>query len=127
MSDFSHFSVLLNECIENLDIKPNGIYVDGTAGGGGHSLEIVKRLTNGGRLVAIDRDDAAIAAATERLSGYLDRVTFVRNNFSSAADVCRELGENGIAKVTEVVGRVEIMAVVMPYFEEIIKLGLKRL
>ncbi len=90
--NFSHRSVLLDECIESLDIKPDGIYVDGTAGGGGHSLEIVKRLTRGGRLVAIDRDDAAIAAATERLSEYLDRVTFVRNNFSSAADVCRELG-----------------------------------
>ena len=90
--NFSHRSVLLDECIESLNIKPDGIYVDGTAGGGGHSLEIVKRLTNGGRLVAIDRDDAAIAAATERLSDYLDRVTFVRNNFSSAADVCRELG-----------------------------------
>ena len=90
--NFSHRSVLLDECIESLDIKTDGIYVDGTAGGGGHSLEIVKRLTNGGRLIAIDRDDAAIAAATERLKDYLDRVTFVRNNFSSAADVCRELG-----------------------------------
>ena len=90
--NFSHRSVLLDECIESLDIKADGIYVDGTAGGGGHSLEIVKRLTNGGRLIAIDRDDAAIAAATERLKDYLDRVTFVRNNFSSAADVCRELG-----------------------------------
>lgn len=90
--NFSHRSVLLDECIESLDIKPDGIYVDGTAGGGGHSLEIVKRLTDGGRLIAIDRDDAAIAAATERLSDYLDRVTFVRNNFSSAAEVCRELG-----------------------------------
>lgn len=90
--NFSHRSVLLDECIESLDIKPDGIYVDGTAGGGGHSLEIVKRLTRGGRLIAIDRDDAAIAAASERLSDYLDRVTFVRNNFSSAAEVCRELG-----------------------------------
>ena len=90
--NFSHRSVLLDECIESLNIKPDGIYVDGTAGGGGHSLEIVKRLTNGGRLIAIDRDDAAIAAATDRLFEYLDRVTFVRNNFSSAADVCRELG-----------------------------------
>ncbi|MBP3375583.1 MAG: 16S rRNA (cytosine(1402)-N(4))-methyltransferase RsmH, partial [Clostridia bacterium] len=90
--NFSHRSVLLDECIESLNIKPDGIYVDGTAGGGGHSLKIVKRLTNGGRLIAIDRDDAAIAAATDRLSEYLDRVTFVRNNFSSAADVCRELG-----------------------------------
>ena len=90
--NFSHRSVLLDECIESLNIKPDGIYVDGTAGGGGHSLEIVKRLTDGGRLIAIDRDDAAIAAATERLSDYIDRVTFVRNNFSSASDVCRELG-----------------------------------
>ncbi len=90
--NFSHRSVLLDECIESLNIKPDGIYVDGTAGGGGHSLEIAKRLTGGGRLIAIDRDDAAIAAATERLSDHLDRVTFVRNNFSSASDVCRELG-----------------------------------
>ena len=90
--NFSHRSVLLDECIESLNIKPNGIYVDGTAGGGGHSLEIVKRLTDGGRLIAIDRDDAAISAATERLHDYLDRVTFVRNNFSSAAEVVRELG-----------------------------------
>lgn len=89
--NFSHRSVLLDECIEALDIKPDGIYVDGTAGGGGHSLEIVKRL-KGGRLIAIDRDDAAIAAAGERLRDYADRVTFVRNNFSSVADVCRMLG-----------------------------------
>ena len=89
---FSHRSVLLDECIESLDIKPDGKYVDGTAGGGGHSLEIVKRLTGKGRLIAIDRDDAAIEAASARLEDYLDRVTFVRNNFSSAADVCRELG-----------------------------------
>lgn len=94
--NFSHRSVLLDECIESLNIRPDGIYVDGTAGGGGHSLEIVKRLTEGGRLIAIDRDDAAIAAATERLSGYLDRVTFVRNNFSSAAEVCREIGIDSI-------------------------------
>ena len=93
---FSHKPVLFEECMEALNIRPDGIYVDGTAGGGGHSLEIVKRLTGGGRLIAIDRDDAAIAAATERLSGYLDRVTFVRNNFSSAAEVCRELGIEAI-------------------------------
>ena len=90
--NFSHRSVLLDECIEALNIKPDGIYVDGTAGGGGHSLEIVKRLDKGGKLIAIDRDDAAIAAATERLRDFSDRVIFVRNNFSSAADVCRELG-----------------------------------
>lgn len=90
--NFSHRSVLLDECIDVLDIKPDGIYVDGTAGGGGHSLEIVKRLKHGGRLVAIDRDDAAIAAASERLEAYGDRITFVRNNFSSIGDVCAELG-----------------------------------
>ena len=61
--NFSHRSVLLDECIEGLNIDPAGIYVDGTAGGGGHSLEIVKRLTDGGHLIAIDRDDAALAAA----------------------------------------------------------------
>ena len=94
--NFSHRSVLLDECIEGLNIKPDGIYVDGTAGGGGHSLEIVKRLTAGGRLVAIDRDDAAIAAASERLRDYSDRVTFVRNNFSSVKEVCLELGYDKI-------------------------------
>ena len=90
--NFSHRSVLLDECIEALNIKPDGIYVDGTAGGGGHSLEIVKRLDKGGRLIAIDRDDAAIAAATERLKDYSNRVTFVRNNFSAIKDVCVMLG-----------------------------------
>lgn len=94
--NFSHRSVLLDECIDALDIKPDGIYVDGTAGGGGHSLEIVKRLDKGGRLIAIDRDDAAIAAATERLRDYSDRVTFVRNNFSSIKESCEMLGIDGI-------------------------------
>ena len=92
MQEFVHYSVLLDECIEALNIKPDGLYVDGTAGGGGHSLEIAKRLTEGGRLIAIDRDDAAIAAATARLADYSDRVTFVRNNFSAVADVCDMLG-----------------------------------
>ena len=89
--NFSHRSVLLDECIEALNIKPDGIYVDGTAGGGGHSLEIAKRLTAGGRLIAIDRDAAAIEAAGERLKDYSDRVTFVRNNFSSVKEVCEML------------------------------------
>ena len=87
---FSHRSVLLDECIENLNIDPNGIYIDGTAGGGGHSYEIAKRLTSG-RLIAIDQDEAAIAAAGKRLAEFGDRVTIVRNNFSNIADVCREL------------------------------------
>lgn len=67
--EFSHYSVLLNECIEALNIAPDGIYVDGTAGGAGHSREIAKRLTTG-RLIAIDKDPDAIAAATERLASY---------------------------------------------------------
>ncbi len=90
--NFSHRSVLLDECIEGLNVKPDGIYVDGTAGGGGHSYHIAEKLTDGGRLIAIDRDDAAIAAAGERLSPFSDRVTIVRNNFSSIADVCMMLG-----------------------------------
>ncbi len=88
---FKHKSVLLDECIEALDIKPNGIYVDGTAGGGGHSYHIAEKLT-GGRLIAIDQDESAIAAATKRLEPFSDRVTVVRNNFSNIESVCRELG-----------------------------------
>ena len=92
MQEFSHYSVLLGESIEALDIKPDGIYVDGTAGGGGHSYEIAKHLAPGGRLIAIDQDEDAIAAASARLSEFSDRVTVVRNNFSNLADVCRDLG-----------------------------------
>lgn len=91
-TEFSHRSVLLWECINGLNIDPSGIYVDGTAGGGGHSLEIVKRLDKGGRLIAIDRDDDALAAARTRLSDYSDRVTFVKNNFSEVGNICRSLG-----------------------------------
>lgn len=90
--NFSHRSVLLDECIEGLNIDPSGIYVDGTAGGGGHSFEIAKRLDEGGRLIAIDRDDDALVAAGIRLSQYSDRVTLVKNNFSNVADVLDELG-----------------------------------
>ena len=87
---FSHRSVLLDECIEGLDIKPDGVYVDGTAGGGGHSFEIARRLV-GGRLICIDQDSAAIEAASKKLAPFSDRVTIVRNNFSNVADVCAEL------------------------------------
>ena len=89
---FSHVSVLLPECIEGLAIKPDGIYVDGTTGGGGHSIEIVKRLTDGGRLIAIDRDTDALAAASKRLCEYADRVTFVHSNYSELENVLNELG-----------------------------------
>lgn len=79
---FSHYSVLLNECIDGLNIRPNGLYVDCTAGGGGHSYEIARRLTDSGHLIAIDQDADAIRAASERLSPFSNRVTFVQNNFS---------------------------------------------
>ena len=90
--NFSHYSVMLGECIEALDIKPDGIYCDCTAGGGGHSFEIARRLSSTGRLIAIDRDSDAIAAATKRLSPYLDRVTFVKSNFSEIGGVLDSLG-----------------------------------
>lgn len=90
--EFKHKSVLLEETIENLNIKPDGIYVDGTLGGGGHSYEIAKRLTAGGRLIGIDQDADAIKAATDRLKEFADRVTIVRNNYCNIADVLDELG-----------------------------------
>ena len=78
---FEHKSVLLGECIENLRIRPDGIYVDGTLGGGGHSLEIVRRLSDKGKLIGIDQDAAAIAAASERLREYAGRTFIIRSNF----------------------------------------------
>ena len=89
---FSHYSVMLGECIDALNIKPDGIYVDGTAGGGGHSFEIASHLTKGGRLISIDQDADALLAAGKRLSVYGDRVTLVRDNFSNLASVCERLG-----------------------------------
>ena len=91
MSEFSHFSVLLNECIENLDIKSDGIYVDGTAGGAGHSSKIAERLENG-LLIPIDQDEDAIKVITERLAPYGDRVKIVRDNFSNIKSVLESLG-----------------------------------
>lgn len=88
--EFSHKSVLLDECIAALAIKPEGIYLDGTLGGAGHSLEIVSRLTTG-RLIGVDRDRVALAAAQERLKDYLPRVTFVHSNFSELDRILEEL------------------------------------
>ncbi len=88
---FSHTSVLLYECIEALNIRDGYTYIDCTAGGGGHSLEIAKRLGKNSRLICFDRDKAAIAAATERLKDYLDKVTFINENFSSLSEVIKEL------------------------------------
>ncbi len=90
--EFKHASVLLQEIIDNLEIKSTGIYVDGTLGGGGHSYEIAKRLSEGGRLIGIDQDEAAINAATKRLSPFTDKVTIIRSNYSAASAVLKELG-----------------------------------
>ena len=96
---FSHKSVLLFECIDSLNIRDGYTYIDATAGGGGHSLEIAKRMGPNSRLVCFDRDVNAIAAATKRLSDYLDRVTFVNENFSSIESVISRLGINNLGGV----------------------------
>ena len=95
MSEFHHVSVLLWECIEGLNIKPNGIYVDGTLGGAGHSSEIVKRLENG-RHIGIDRDNVALKAAGERLAPYADKVTLVHSNFCEIKQVLEDLDIEGV-------------------------------
>ena len=87
---FLHKSVLFSECMDALDIRPDGTYIDGTAGGGGHSAGIASRLTTG-KLIAIDQDQAAVAAATRRLTPFGERATVVRNNFCRLTDVCAEL------------------------------------
>ena len=95
MTEFHHVSVLLDECIEGLNIKPDGIYVDGTLGGAGHSSQIVKRLTTG-RHIGIDRDPVALKAAGERLAPYADRVTLVHSNFCEIKQVLEELEIGGV-------------------------------
>ena len=95
MSEFYHVSVLLDECIDALNIRPDGIYVDGTLGGAGHSSQIAKRLTTG-RLIGIDRDPVALKAASERLAPYMDRVTLVHSNFCEIASVLKELNIDGV-------------------------------
>ena len=95
MSEFHHVSVLLNECIEGLAIKPDGIYVDGTLGGAGHSSQIVKHLTTG-RHIGIDRDPVALKAAGERLAPYKDKVTLVHSNFCEIAQVLEDLNIEGV-------------------------------
>ena len=92
---FGHKPVLLDECLDALHIRPDGIYVDGTLGRAGHSLEIVKRLTTG-RLFCLDRDETAIDAAKLRLADYMDRVTLGHSNFSRLGDVLAEQGVAGV-------------------------------
>ena len=93
--EFHHRSVLLDECIEQLAIRPDGIYLDGTLGGAGHSREIAKRLTTG-RLIGVDRDETALAAAGERLAEFGDRVTLVHSNFKEIDAILDGLGISGV-------------------------------
>ena len=92
---FTHYPVMLQECIEGLNIRPDGIYLDGTLGRAGHSREIAKRLTTG-RLICVDRDDAALEAAQTRLADWMDRVTLVHSNFDKVSDILDDLGLRGI-------------------------------
>ena len=98
--EFKHKSVLLFETIDNLNIKPDGIYVDGTLGGGGHSFQILKRLGDGGRLIGIDQDEDALKAAGERPAIFEDKVTTVRSNYCHMKQVLHDLG---IEKVSGIV------------------------
>lgn len=93
--EFVHKSVLLDETIEGLAIKPDGIYLDGTLGGGGHSSEICRRLA-GGHLIGIDQDEEALAAASERLKPFRDKITLVRDNYCNAPEVIKNLGITGV-------------------------------
>ena len=89
---FEHKSVLLMETVDSLNVKPDGIYVDGTLGGGGHAYEVSRRLGEKGRLIGIDQDADAIAAATERLLPFKDKVTIVRSNYKNIREVLFNLG-----------------------------------
>ena len=97
---FKHKSVLLEETVNGLNIKPDGIYVDGTLGGGGHAYEVCKRLSNKGRFIGIDQDAAAIEAASDRLSDFMGKVTIVRSNY---CDMKSQLQQLGIDKVDGIV------------------------
>lgn len=94
--EFKHYSVLLGETIEQLNIRPDGIYVDGTLGGAGHAGEVVKRLSGKGRLIGIDQDADAIRAAGERLSEYRDRVTIIRSNYANMKEELQNIGITGV-------------------------------
>lgn len=91
INNFKHTPVLLNECLSALNIKPDGIYVDGTLGGGGHSGEILKRLTTG-RLIAFDKDDDALASTSQKLSKFEDKITYVKDDFKNMAERVKSMG-----------------------------------
>ena len=93
--EFNHYSVLLNETIENLNIKPDGIYVDGTLGGGGHAYQVASRLSEKGRLIGIDQDADAIAAAGERLKEFGDKITIIRSNYANMKEELHRIGVEG--------------------------------
>ena len=94
--DFAHVSVLLNETIEALDIKPDGVYLDGTLGGGGHSFHIASKLSEHGHLYGVDQDESAITAATKRLEPFQDRITIIRDNYVNAVSRLKQLGVKGL-------------------------------
>ena len=94
--EFKHKSVLLKETIDNLNVKPDGIYVDGTLGGAGHALEVCKLLSATGRLIGIDQDDAAIQAASERLRDYQDRTMIIRSNYCHMVPELKKRGINSV-------------------------------
>ena len=95
-SDFHHISILLNESLDALEIKPDGTYMDATLGGAGHSLRIAQRLDKGGRLICIDRDDAALNNAEKRLKDVRERVTLVKSDFRNLDNVISDLGLSGV-------------------------------
>ena len=111
MDEAKHVSVLLNECIENLNIKPSGIYLDGTLGMGGHSYQIASRLTTG-RLICIDRDETAIERAGKRLAPFADKITLVHGNFCDAAQILDSLN------IPEVDGMLFDLGVSSPQLDE---------
>lgn len=94
-NNFKHTPVLLNECLDGLNIKPDGIYVDGTLGGGGHSGEILKRLTTG-KLIAFDKDDDALNSTSEKLKEYSDKIIYVKSDFKNMSERVKELGYNNV-------------------------------
>ena len=99
--EFKHTSVLLQECIDGLNIRPDGLYIDGTLGGGGHAFEIAKRLTQGGVLIGIDQDEEALSAAGERLSVYSDRVRLVHDNYENMENAVRSFLEETAFSVVQ--------------------------